>query len=169
MTKVVYAILLVLGAMTFTSGKIGTYIPKGGRRPVQTLSRGWGDQLQWAQTYEQALHLCQTSKKPLMVLFHLEDCKHSAALKKAFAADVELQKMLDEDFIILNLTFETTDKNMSPDGTYVPRILFVDPSLTVRSDIISRYGNRLYAYEPADLSLLKENLKKAKKLLKTEL
>ncbi|GAB0184558.1 anterior gradient protein 2 [Grus japonensis] len=76
----------------------------------------------------------------------------SRALKKVFAEHKDIQK-LAEKFILLNLVYETTDKNLSPDGQYVPRILFIDPSLTVRADITGRYSNRLYAYEPSDISL----------------
>ncbi|KAG9349158.1 hypothetical protein JZ751_029481 [Albula glossodonta] len=93
----------------------------------------------------------------------------SRALKKAFAANENIQKMAQEDFIMLNLVHETTDKNLSPDGMYVPRILFVDPTMTVRADIIGRYSNHLYTYEPHDMPLLEENMKHAKALLKTEL
>ncbi|KTG02486.1 hypothetical protein cypCar_00002045, partial [Cyprinus carpio] len=67
------------------------------------------------------------------------------------------------------LQYETTDKHLSPDGQYVPRILFVDPSMTVRADITGRYSNRLYAYEPADMKLLLSNMQRALKFLKTEL
>ncbi|NWR45845.1 AGR2 protein, partial [Regulus satrapa] len=90
------------------------------------------------------------------------------ALKKVFAEHKEIQK-LAEKFILLNLVYETTDKNLAPDGQYVPRVLFIDPSLTVRADITGRYSNRLYAYEPSDISLLYSNMQKALKLLKTEL
>merc|ERR1711980_16772 len=166
MIKAVLSALLVLVAVTSTFGK---YIPKSGKRVPQTLSRGWGDQLVWAQTYEEALYWARKNNKPLMVIFHLEDCPHSKALKKVFADDAEVQKTLDEDFIVLNLVYETTDKHLSPDGQYVPRILFVDPSMTVRADINGRYSNRLYAYEPEDIKLLLSNMKKAKKLLKSEL
>ncbi|KAM9838634.1 anterior gradient protein 2 homolog [Aulostomus maculatus] len=166
MIKAALSLLLVLAAMSSTFGK---YIPKTGKRIPQTLSRGWGDQLIWAQTYEEALYWSRSRNKPLMVLFHLEDCPHSLALKKVFAEDNEIQRVLDEDFIILNLMYETTDKHLSPDGQYVPRIIFVDPSMTVRADITGRYGNRMYAYEPNDLKLLMTNMKKAKKLLKSEL
>nr|XP_020637108.1 anterior gradient protein 2 homolog [Pogona vitticeps]XP_020637118.1 anterior gradient protein 2 homolog [Pogona vitticeps] len=134
----------------------------------QTLSRGWGDQLIWTQTYEEALFKARTNNKPIMVIHHLEDCPHSQALKKAFAEHKEIQK-LAEKFVLLNLVYETTDKHLSPDGQYVPRILFVDPSLTVRADITGRYSNRLYAYEPSDIALLYSNMQKALKLLKTEL
>lgn len=86
--------------------------------------------------------------------------------------------------IYVFLQYETTDKHLSPDGQYVPRIIFVgeliqphqinnvtqrknkhindanlprfpDPSMTVRADITGRYSNRMYAYEPADMKLCK--------------
>ncbi|KAM8811336.1 anterior gradient protein 2 homolog [Eudromia elegans] len=134
----------------------------------QTLSRGWGDNLIWTQTYEEALFRSKTSNKPLMIIHHLEDCPHSQALKKVFAENKEIQKMA-EKFVLLNLVYETTDKNLAPDGQYVPRILFIDPSLTVRADITGRYSNRLYAYEPSDAPLLLANMQKALNILKTEL
>ncbi|XP_020502335.1 anterior gradient protein 2 homolog [Labrus bergylta] len=170
MIRAVLSLLLVLGAISsaFAAGD-KKYIPKSGRRIPQTLSRGWGDQLIWAQTYEEALYWSRSRNKPLLVVFHLEDCPHSQAMKKVIANSFEIQKILDEEFIVLNLVYETTDKNLTPDGQYVPRFLFVDPSMTVRADIVGPYGNRLYAYEPQDLDALKKSMEKAKKLLKVEL
>ncbi|XP_046526301.1 anterior gradient protein 3 [Equus quagga] len=139
------------------------------KRPPQTLSRGWGDDITWVQTYEEGLFHIQKSNKPLMVIHHLEDCQYSQALKKVFAQDKEIQEMAQNNFIMLNLMHETTDKNLSPDGQYVPRIMFVDPSLTVRADLTGRYSNRLYTYEPQDLPVLIENMKKALKLIQSEL
>ncbi|XP_072108065.1 anterior gradient protein 3-like [Mobula birostris] len=139
------------------------------KRQPQTLSRGWGDDLTWVQTYEEGLFKARKSNKPLMIIHHLEDCKYCNALKQVFAASQEIQEMADKDFIMLNLMHETTDKNLAPDGKYVPRILFVDPSMTVRADIAGRYTNRLYTYEPQDIQLLISNMKKAKRLLTSEL
>ncbi|XP_068189429.1 anterior gradient protein 2 homolog [Antennarius striatus] len=167
MIRGVLSMLLVL--VTVSSTLAAFYIPKTGKRIPQTLSRGWGDQLIWAQTYEEGLYWSRSRSKPLMVIFHLDNCPHSQALKKALAEDYEIQKNLDEDFIVLNLVYETIDKHLSPDGQYVPRILFVDPSMTVRADINGRYSNRMYAYEVKDTKLLLSNMKKAKKLLKPEL
>ncbi|NXF17587.1 AGR2 protein, partial [Rhodinocichla rosea] len=135
----------------------------------QTLSRGWGDQLIWTQTYEEALFRSKHSQKPLMIIHHLEDCPHSQGqyisrasfsfsfpfvfiffLKKVFAEHKDIQNFF-EKFILLNLVFFFTDKNLAPDGQYVPRVLFIDPSLTVRADITFFYSNRLYAYEPSDI------------------
>ncbi|KAM8966471.1 anterior gradient protein 3-like [Pelodytes ibericus] len=138
-------------------------------RAPQTLSRGWGDDITWVQTYEEGLYNAKKSNKPLMIIQHLADCPYSQALKKAFAEDDEVQKLAKESFIMLNLLHETTDPNLSPDGQYVPRILFVDPTLTVRADIIGKYSNRLYTYEPQDIPLLLENMKRAERLIQTEL
>ncbi|KAM6974459.1 anterior gradient protein 2 homolog [Tautogolabrus adspersus] len=170
MIRAVLSLLLVLGAISSAfSASDKKYIPKSGKRIPQTLSRGWGDQLIWAQTYEEALYWSRSRNKPLLVVFHLEDCPHSQAMKKVVANNYEIQKVLDEDFIVLNLVYETTDKNLTPDGQYVPRFLFVDPSMTVRADVVGPYGNRLYAYEPQDLNTLKKSMENAKKLLKVEL
>ncbi|XP_077019152.1 anterior gradient protein 3 [Tamandua tetradactyla] len=139
------------------------------KRPPQTLSRGWGDDIIWVQTYEEGLFHARKSNKPLMVIHHLEDCQYCQALKKVFAQNEEIQEMAQNNFIMLNLMHETSDKNLSPDGQYVPRIMFVDPSLTVRADITGIYSNRLYTYEPQDLAVLIENMKRALRLIQKEL
>ncbi|KAM4698505.1 anterior gradient protein 2-like [Rhinophrynus dorsalis] len=135
----------------------------------KTLARGWGDSIDWAQTYEEALARSRESKKPLMVIHHLEDCPYSQALKAAFSADAMAQKLAQEDFVMLNVVHPVADENQSPDGHYVPRVIFVDPSMTVRTDLAGRYGNRMYAYEAEDIPELLTNMKKAKILLHTEL
>ncbi|XP_023588047.1 anterior gradient protein 2 homolog isoform X1 [Trichechus manatus latirostris] len=161
MEKISASAFLLLVALSYTLAKETTVKPgakkdtkDSGPKLPQTLSRGWGDQLIWTQTYEEALYKSKTSNKPLMIIHHLDECPHSQALKKVFAENREIQK-LAEQFVLLNLVYETTDKHLSPDGQYVPRILFVDPSLTVRADITGRYSNRLYAYEPSDVALCK--------------
>ncbi|XP_078537529.1 anterior gradient protein 1-like [Lissotriton helveticus] len=135
----------------------------------QTLARGWGDDIEWVQTYEEALAEARIKKKPLMVIHHLDECQYSQALKKAFAADPHVQKMAKEDFVMLNVVHPITDTNLAPDGQYVPRIMFIDPSLTVRTDIAGRYGNKQYTYEADDIPELITSMKKAKVLLHTEL
>uniref|UniRef100_A0A8B9MRJ5 Uncharacterized protein n=1 Tax=Accipiter nisus TaxID=211598 RepID=A0A8B9MRJ5_9AVES len=102
------------------------------------LSTGWGDDIEWAQTYEEGLARSKNSKKPLMVIHHLEECPYSQGEQsKPFQTTWEIQICRDD--------------NMAPDGHYVPRILFVDPSMTVRADLTGKYGNRMYAYEPEDI------------------
>nr|XP_033779946.1 anterior gradient protein 2 homolog isoform X2 [Geotrypetes seraphini]XP_033779953.1 anterior gradient protein 2 homolog isoform X2 [Geotrypetes seraphini] len=161
-------LLLVVASCVLAKEFIHTNASKNEDKFPLTLSRGWGDNLYWTQTYEEALHKSKTTNRPLMVIHHLEECPHSKALKKAFSESKEIQK-LAEQFVMINFIYETPDKHLYPDGQYVPRILFVDPSMTVRADITGRYSNRLYAYEPSDTNLLINNMKKALKMLKPEL
>ncbi|XP_078519904.1 anterior gradient protein 3 [Lissotriton helveticus] len=165
MVRSTLALSLLLIAVTYN---LAMAINKEKRLP-QTLSRGWGDDITWVQTYEEGLYQAKQSNKPLMVIHHLEDCQYCQALKKVFAESEEAQELAKNNFIMLNLMHETTDKNLSPDGQYVPRIMFVDPTLTVRADIGGRYSNRLYTYEPQDMPLLVENMHKAVRLVQTEL
>ncbi|XP_014885410.1 anterior gradient 1 [Poecilia latipinna] len=134
-----------------------------------TPSRGWGKNIKWVKSYEEGLAESAKSQKPLIVIHHLENCPHSKALKEAFVAHKSIQKMAKDDFIMLNVVEETGDKHLAPDGYYVPRILFVDPSHTVRADIVGNYEDRLYTYSPDDMELLAANMKKAKLLLHSEL
>ncbi|MBN3291190.1 AGR3 protein, partial [Polypterus senegalus] len=159
---------VIFGVVVMIAGLNVTLFANATKQP-QTLSRGWGDNIIWVQTYEEGLHKAMESQKPLMVIHHLEECQYSQALKNAFAADPHVQKMAAEDFIMLNLLHETSDKNLAPDGYYVPRIIFIDPSMIVRADIAGKYSNRLYAYEPEDMDMLKINMRAAKQLLHTEL
>ncbi|XP_062435266.1 anterior gradient protein 3-like [Rhea pennata] len=170
-----FSILLCNGLMVATQRKVQELpdeeeekSPAQIRTP-QTLSRGWGDDIEWVQMYEEGLARSRQSKKPLKVIHHLEECPYSQALKKAFASSSEIQQMAQEDFIMLNLVHSSSDNNMAPDGHYVPWILFVDPSMTVRADITGKYGNRMYTYEPQDISTLIENMRQVKSLLHTEL
>ncbi|XP_032901392.1 anterior gradient protein 3-like [Amblyraja radiata] len=142
--------------------------PANEKKCPASLSRGWADEVNWVQTYEEGLFKSRKSNRPLMVIHHLEDCQFSQALKKAFASNEDIQRMAKEDFVMLNLVFETSDKNLHQDGQYVPRIIFVDPSLTVRADVLGKYSNRIYTYEAGDIELLKTNMEKAKILLKQE-
>lgn len=142
---------------------------KKGKAQTPPVSRGWGKNIKWVKNYEEGLSEISKSQKPLMVIHHLDNCPHSKALKEAFVADKSIQKMAKNDFIMLNVVEETGDKNLAPDGYYVPRILFVDPSQTVRTDIVGKYSENLYAYTPDDLEILAANMKKAKLLLHNEL
>ncbi|KAM3608248.1 uncharacterized protein V6R79_021814 [Siganus canaliculatus] len=134
------------------------------------FSRGWGTDISWVKTYEQALTKMRNSRKPLMVIYHKEGCQFSQELKKAFSAHKYVQKIAKEDFIMVNVLEETENQDhLAPDGFYVPRIIFVDQLGGVRRDIIGKYSNRQYAYEPGDMAHLVKNMRKAKVPLRTEL
>ncbi|XP_041119538.1 anterior gradient protein 3-like [Polyodon spathula] len=125
------------------------------------LSRGWGADIEWVQSYEEGLFQAKTREKPLMVIHHLMDCPYSKALKELFSQHEEIQKIAKEDFIMMNVMHETADSNLAPDGYYVPRIIFVDPTMTVRTDLIGNVEKLKYTYSHEDLDKLLENMKKA--------
>ncbi|XP_073438258.1 anterior gradient protein 2-A-like isoform X1 [Dendrobates tinctorius] len=162
------SVVLVVVATSLSLAKDVPPKTKPDTTKPQTLSRGWGDNLDWVQTYEEALFKAKSGNKPLMVINHREDCPHSQALKKVFSGHKGIQKIA-ENFVLLNVVYDPTDKNLALDGQYVPKIVFVDPSLVVRADIPGKYSNHRYTYEPEDIDLLYENMKKAQTLLKTEL
>ncbi|XP_069009745.1 anterior gradient 1 [Embiotoca jacksoni] len=147
---------------------VGAGEQKKKKEKPQPTSRGWGRNISWVQSYEEGLSKMVESQKPLMVIHHLDNCSYSQALKKAFVAVKSIQKLAKQDFIMLNVVEDTGDYNLAPDGFYVPRIVFVDPSMTVRTDITGKYSSRLYTYEPADMRLLATNMKKAKVLIHSE-
>ncbi|XP_073329287.1 anterior gradient protein 3-like [Pagrus major] len=142
---------------------------QAGKSKAPDLSRGWGTSIKWVKTYAEGLEKMVRSQKPLMVIHHKEDCPYSQALKKAFVANKSIMKVAREGFIMVNLVEETEDKNLAPDGYYVPRILFVDPSMTVRTDIQGKHRDHLYAYEPADLEHLANNMQRARVQMHLEL
>uniref|UniRef100_A0A8C4T688 Anterior gradient protein 3-like n=1 Tax=Erpetoichthys calabaricus TaxID=27687 RepID=A0A8C4T688_ERPCA len=139
------------------------------KKTANHLSRGWGDEIDWVPTYEEGLAKSKSNKKPLMVIQHLLDCPYSKGLKERFAANAEIQKIAKEHFVMLNLIHETTDNNLAPDGYYVPRIIFIDPSLTVRNDLVGKHPIYKYTYTNEDILLILKNMQNARTMLNTEL
>ncbi|KAJ7418826.1 hypothetical protein WISP_57458 [Willisornis vidua] len=74
---------------------------------------------------------CPNTDKKAEFVMELTVILSFLALKKAFAENEEIQEMAQNNFVMLNLMHETTDKNLSPDGQYVPRIMFVAPLIHV--------------------------------------
>ncbi|XP_036397329.1 anterior gradient protein 3-like [Megalops cyprinoides] len=126
------------------------------------MAREWGEDIDWVQTYQDALNMARSRQKPLMVIHHLDECPLSQGLKAAFSAHEEIQRMAKEDFIMFNVVHETGDRNLAPDGYYVPRIIFIDPSLLIRMDITGKSETHKYTYTHTDVELLMENMKKAR-------
>ncbi|KAJ8350261.1 hypothetical protein SKAU_G00253910 [Synaphobranchus kaupii] len=121
------------------------------RQQPHALARGWGGDIDWAETYEEALRMARISQKPLMVIHHLENCPICKALKAAFSGHEEIQGMAKEDFIMFNVVHETNDHNLAPDGYYVPRIIFIDPALVIRGDITGKGQKYKYSYTDNDM------------------
>ncbi|XP_071117402.1 thioredoxin domain-containing protein 12-like [Haliotis cracherodii] len=109
-------------------------------------ARGWGDDIEWV-SLEDGLAKAKAENKPLMLLIHKSWCGACKALKPKFAETKGIIS-LSKQFIMVNTENEEepSDKQYSPDGGYIPRILFLDPEGKVRKEFINEAGNDRYKY-----------------------
>ncbi|XP_033097064.1 thioredoxin domain-containing protein 12-like [Anneissia japonica] len=111
-----------------------------------SLDRGFGESINW-KTLDDGLKLSKETDTPLMLIIHKTWCGACKALKPKFADSSEIAQ-LSEKFVMVNVEDdeEPKDSKYSPDGGYIPRILFLEPNGDVRDDIINTAGNEKYKY-----------------------
>eukprot|EP00050_Salpingoeca_kvevrii_P010600 m.9328 g.9328 ORF g.9328 m.9328 type:complete len:175 (+) comp2964_c0_seq1:1657-2181(+) len=113
---------------------------------ASSLARGWGDGIEW-RSLEAGKAEALASQKPLMVIIHKTWCGACKALKPRVAASEEVAE-LSRQFVMVNLEDdeEPNDPAFTPDGGYIPRILFLNSAGEVQDDIINTSGNPKYKY-----------------------
>jgi len=97
-----------------------------------------------------------------MIVFHKSWCGACKALGPQIAANAEIGS-LGSDLVMINVhdDEDPNDPKYSPDGGYIPRVLFTDPHGTVLTDLINEGGNPKYKYYYSDPASLVRAMKKA--------
>lgn len=129
------------------SAKKADPVPQTATAPAN----GFGDDIAWRGLDE---GLAEASKlaRPLMLVVHASWCGQCKALKPKFS-EQEIEE-LSQQFVMVNVDQDQAPKALefAPDGTYVPRVLFIDPQ-TGKPDtslVNEDRGRTIYYYSPVD-------------------
>ena len=114
-------------------------------------SHGFNDDIRWLSLRD-GLEQAATTGNPLMLVVHTSWCGRCKELKPVFhgAAVTELSQR----FVMVNVDQDVVPESTAygPDGTYVPRVMFLDPATgqvdeSLKNPTRPRYH---YYYQPGD-------------------
>ncbi|CAB4005826.1 Thioredoxin domain-containing 12, partial [Paramuricea clavata] len=100
-------------------------------------SRGFGGKIEWT-SFNDSVELAKEINKPIMLIFHRSWCQFSRDLKEEFAQSLDLSE-ISKYFVMVNVEDDEipNDKKFDLDGTYVPRILFLDSEGNVDNELMN--------------------------------
>lgn len=117
-------------------------------------ANGFGDDITW-RPLDVGLEEAKRSGRPLMLVVHTSWCSRCKALKPQFATpDVE---RLAERFVMVNVDQDEDERVMKygPDGTYIPRVMFLDPSGSLDPAIGNERSPKFKYFYTSSLDLVK--------------
>jgi protein-disulfide reductase (glutathione) len=118
--------------------------------PATAPSHGFGDGIAWRELDEGLGALARG--EPMMLVVHASWCARCKELKPLFSRG-EIAE-LSRKFVMVNVDQDEAPKVLgyAPDGSYIPRVLFFDPSTGAVDPEIKnpRRSRHLYYYGPRD-------------------
>jgi len=118
--------------------------------PGEKGARGFNDDIQWLNSIPEGLRVAAETEKPVLLLVHNTACHQCQKLKKAFTTSPYTEDIvrLSKDFVMVNLQNEEepAEDKYSPDGAYIPRMIFMDHTGKVETSIINTKGSKGFDY-----------------------
>lgn len=120
-------------------------------RPVATApANGFGDKIAW-RGFDEGFREAAAGGRPIVLVVHAAWCPRCKELKPSFF-DPQLAELSD-NFVMINVDqdAEPASLKFAPDGTYIPRVVFLDPQGQVDKDLLNPGRSRFkYFYTRHD-------------------
>lgn len=121
------------------------------KRVATAPANGWGEEIAW-RGFSEGLAEAKKERMPVMLVVHTSWCSKCKSLKRSTFQDTALHE-LSEEFVMVNVDqdAEPDAVDYAPDGTYIPRVLFLDPDGQVDTELKNPRPSRFkYFYLPQD-------------------
>ena len=109
--------------------------PTGEKRTATIPAEGWNDDIAWRGLDEGLAESTRTGM-PVMMVVHTAWCGNCQKLKTTFNSDASLAA-LSERFVMVHLDQDAHPEAVryGPDGSYIPRVMFLDQGGEVDQDL----------------------------------
>ncbi|GFN86822.1 thioredoxin domain-containing protein 12 [Plakobranchus ocellatus] len=130
----------------------GQYCAVRKKLSIPSHSSGWSESLGWVSLEE-----AKKSKKPALVFIHNPKCPRCRKLKARLVSHPGVRK-LSANFAMVHLTPEEIPAEerdvFTPDGKYIPRILFFDANFNFLPEVKGSEPTYQYFYsEPNNIEI----------------
>jgi protein-disulfide reductase (glutathione) len=123
----------------------------GPKRKSSIPAAGWNDDIAW-RGLDEGLREAKQSGMPMMLVVHTDWCGNCQKLKPTFASKRLAQ--LSERFVMVHVDQDAHPEVTlySPDGEYIPRVMFLDPDGNIDPQLQNpnRRDRYRYFYTPQD-------------------
>ncbi len=129
-------------------------------RVATAPANGFSGDIAW-RGLDEGLEEAREQQMPVMVVIHTTWCSKCKALKSAFQSEDLVE--LSEKFVMVNLDQDSSPlaADYSLDGTYIPRVVFLDSQGVPFDDLINEQGSPRYRYFYSDGPSVVASMRKA--------